>query len=81
MNEFPTPADAAYIARLRADYPERCSGLSDEEVMDHYNPNGYAYVEPTLWDHLGDAAYDYKKLADAYLALQRSVPSGGSDGG
>jgi hypothetical protein len=73
MNEFPTPADDAYIARLRTDYPEICDGKSDEEVMDYYNPNGHAYVEPTLWDHLGDASYDYKKLADAYLALQRSV--------
>ena len=75
MNEFPTPIDATYIARLRDDYPEVCQGESDDGVMDYYNPAGAKYVEQTLWDHLGDAAYDYERLADAYLKLQASVPN------
>lgn len=73
MGEFPTPTDAAYIARLREDYPEVCDGKSDDWVIDHYNPNGCKYVEQTLWDHLGDAGNDYERLADAYLALRDSV--------
>jgi hypothetical protein len=66
----PTLTDAAYVARLRKDYPERCDGKGDEEVLAYYNPAGHKYVECTLWDHLGDAAYDYERLADAYLALR-----------
>lgn len=68
----PTPIDAAYIAILRKDYPEKCDGQSDEWVMAYYNPAGAKYVECTLWDHLGDAAYDYERLADAYFELKRS---------
>lgn len=68
-----TPTDATYIARLRKDYPEKCDGLSDEEVMDYYNPQGFRYVECTLWDHVGDAAYDFEKLAKAYLKLKASL--------
>lgn len=79
MNDFPTPTDAAYIARLRKDYPERCDGKTDDEVMDIYNERGFKYVECTLWDHIGDAAYDYQQLADAYLALQRSVANPSSE--
>lgn len=70
---FPTPVDAAYIQRLRKDYPETCDGHDDEWVMDNYNPGGAKYVECTLWDHVGDAAYDFERLADAYLALRASV--------
>ena len=76
MIKFPTPTDAAYIARLRQDYPAFCNGRGDDEVMDHYNPSGCRYVESTLWDHLGDAIYEYEKLADAYLALLGSPASG-----
>lgn len=75
---FPTPTDAAYIKRLRDDYPEKCDGHDDEWVMDHYNPQGFKYVECTLWDHVGDAASDFEKLADAYLALRDEM--GKSDG-
>lgn len=63
---FPTPADAAYIARLRKDYPEKCAGQDDDWVMNYYNPAGYKYVESTLWDHLGEAAADFEQLADSH---------------
>lgn len=70
---FPTPTDAAYIKRLREDYPERCDGKSDDEVMAYYNPSEFKYVECTLWDHVGDAAYDFERLADAYIALREAT--------
>jgi hypothetical protein len=72
---FPTLADAAYIERLREDYPETCKGMSDEAVMDFYNPAGAKYVEQTLWDHVGDAAYDFERLADMYLKLKSQATS------
>lgn len=69
---FPTPTDANYINRLRKDYPETCAGQDDEWIMNYYNPSGFKYVECTLWDHFGDAASDFERLADAYLELLRS---------
>jgi hypothetical protein len=78
--DFPTPIDAAYIASLRTDYPEKCDGQTDEWVMEYYNPSGFRYVEPTIWDHVGDAAYDFERLADAYLTL-RNATSGGAEHG
>lgn len=74
---FPTPAGADYIKRLREDYPEKCDGKSDEWVMDHYNPSGFKYVECTLWDHIGDAASDFERLADMYWALRASSGKSG----
>jgi hypothetical protein len=68
---FPTPTDAAYIKRLREDYPETCEGHDDEWVMDHYNPSGFKYVECTLWDHVGDAARDFERLADEHLPARQ----------
>jgi hypothetical protein len=69
----PTPADAAYIARLRKAYTERCDGKSDGWVMEYFNPNGYRYVECALWDNLKDAVYDFEQLADAYMKLKRAT--------
>jgi hypothetical protein len=80
VRQFPTPTDATYIARLRKDYPEVCDGKSDDEVMEHYNPEGFKYVEETLWDHIGDAAYDFERLADAYLKLRASSSARGGTG-
>lgn len=68
-----TPTDAAYIARLRSDYPDRCEGKSDEQVKSIYNPEGFRYVECTLWDHIVDAAEDFERLADAYLELKAQL--------
>jgi hypothetical protein len=73
---FPTPTDADYIKRLREDYPEKCDGHDDEWVMGHYNPLEFKYVECTLWDNVGDAANDYERLADAYLALKATQNNG-----
>lgn len=70
---FPTPTDAAYIKRLREDYPEKCDGRDDAWVMDYYNPEDFKYVECTLWDHVGDATYDFERLADAYLELRSQM--------
>jgi len=72
-NTFPTPTDSAYIKRLRDDYPETCKDRSDEWVMGHYNPEGFKYVECTLWDHVGEAASDFQRLADAYLELRSQL--------
>ena len=63
----PVPIDAAYLARLRSDYPEHASE-SDEELLDYFNEDGGKYA--TLWDHVGDAHSDYEPLADAYFALR-----------
>jgi len=69
----PVLADAAYIARLRKDYPEKCDGMSDEWVLDYY-AEGRKY--PVTWDHVGDAYEQYEKLADAYLALKAKQSNG-----
>lgn len=77
MNRFMIPADGAYIARLRIDYPVQCQGRTDAEVMAYYNPRGFKYVECTLWDDLRDAASDYEalaaSLADALALIDRIV--------
>jgi hypothetical protein len=63
---FPKLTDDAWIARVRADYPQDTDGMSDEWVRDTY-AGGYKYAD--TWDHLGDARHEYEKLADAYLDL------------
>lgn len=63
---FPKLTDAAWIARVRADYPKDTEGMSDEWVRDTY-AGGHKYAD--TWDHLGDARHDYEQLADAYLDL------------
>jgi ABC-type nitrate/sulfonate/bicarbonate transport system substrate-binding protein len=64
----PELADAEWIARLRKDYPEKCAGMSDDWVADHFNETGGKYV--VTWDHTGDAYEQFEKLADAYLKLK-----------
>ena len=59
----PVLADAAYAEHLREDYSTDAH-MSDDEILDKYC-DGKKYV--ILWDHLGDAYWDYVKLADAYL--------------
>ena len=63
---WPVVTDEKYIARLREDYPEETTRMSDEEVRDYYD-NGRKYSN--LWDHVGDAADEHEKLADAFLKL------------
>lgn len=63
---FPKLTDAAWIASVRADYPEGTEGMDDDWVRDEY-AEGYKYAD--TWDHLGDARHDYEQLADAYLDL------------
>lgn len=63
----PVLTDAVWIASVRADYPEDCAGLEDEEVRERY-ADGQKYQ--TTWDHLGDAREEYEPLADAFLALR-----------
>lgn len=63
---FPELTDAAWVARIRADYPEDTQGLDDDTVRDEY-ADGMKYAD--TWDHLGDARGSYEPLADAYLAL------------
>jgi hypothetical protein len=65
---FPTLTDAAWIARVRADYPEDTEGMGDDWVRDTY-AEGWKYAD--TWDHLGDARHYYEKLADAYLDLMK----------
>lgn len=64
----PELVDDAYVARLRADYPEKCQGMSDNWVLLHFNETGGKYA--VTWDHLGDAYEQFEKLADAYYALK-----------
>lgn len=63
---FLTLTDDAWIASVRADYPEETAGMSDDCVRDTY-AHGCKYAD--TWDHLGDAREDYEQLADAYLDL------------
>lgn len=70
----PELADDDYVARLRADYPEKCDGMSDEWVRDHFNPTGGKYI--VTWDHVGDAYQQFEALADAYLALRAQSEEG-----
>jgi len=66
---WPKRCDDAYVARLREDYPEITEGMSDYGVKDYYNPHGFDYQAQALWDHTGDASYDYTSVADALLVL------------
>jgi hypothetical protein len=75
---FPMLTDAAWIARIRADYPDRTEGMSDEWVRETY-ANGCKYAD--TWDHLGDARHDYKMLADAYLDLLKRTCTGAATNG
>lgn len=70
----PQLADATYIAQLRADYPEKCEGMSDEWVLNHY-AEGRKYA--VTWDHLWDAYDQFEKLADAYFKLKAKHPNPG----
>lgn len=70
---FPTLTDAAWIAQIRADYPDDTRDMDDDEVREHY-ADGWKYAD--TWDHLGDAREEYEKLADAYLALLAKVGDG-----
>lgn len=63
---YPELTDAAWIARIRADYPEDAEGMDDEEIREKY-ADGCKYAD--TWDNLGDARTQFEKLADAYLAL------------
>jgi len=66
---WPKSCDDAYVARLREDYPEITKDMSDYGVKDYYNPHGFDYQAQALWDHTGDASYDYTSVADALLVL------------
>lgn len=64
---WPELPDDEWRARLRADYPEKTAGWSDEQLNDHYHVYGWKYTD--TWDHLKDARQAYEALADAFLAL------------
>ena len=63
---FPVRTDAAWIERIRADYPDATAELGDDAIRDKY-AEGWKYAD--TWDHLGDARDAYEKLADAYIRL------------
>lgn len=63
---YPEIVDAAYLARLRSDYPENAH-KSDEELRGDYDCEEKYGV---TWDHIGDAYAEYEPLADAYLELE-----------
>lgn len=71
---FPELTDDAWLARIRAEYPEETAELDDDTVRDEY-ANGRKYAD--TWDHLGDARDQFEELADAYLAI---LAKAGSDG-
>ena len=66
----PVLADAAYVARLRKDYPEKTEGMSDQWCINYY-ADGRKYA--VTWDHVGDAYDQFEELADAYFALKQQV--------
>ena len=74
---FPVETDAAWVERVRQDYPEQTAGKDDHWVRVKY-ADGAKYQ--VLWDHLGDAYEQFEALADAYIDLARKVPPG-RDGG
>ena len=65
----PVLADAEYAEQLREDY-RHDAHMSDDEILDKFC-GGKKYV--ILWDHLGDAYWDYVKLADAYLKQKEDI--------
>jgi hypothetical protein len=69
---FPVLTDAAWMARLRKDYPDEAGDMDDDELREYY-AGGWKYSD--TWDHLGDARAEYQALADSYLealaALER----------
>lgn len=66
----PVVTDEEWLAETRADYPDECAGLDDDDVREKY-ADGLKYQ--TLWDNLGDAREEHEALADAYLALRAEV--------
>ena len=66
----PVVTDEEWLAEKRADYPDECAGLDDDDVREKY-ADGLKYQ--TLWDNLGDARDEHEALADAYLALRAEV--------
>lgn len=62
---WPELTDAIWCERIRGDYPEAAS-WDDESIRDEY-ADGLKYAN--LWDHTGDAAEQFEKLADAFLDL------------
>ena len=65
----PTLTDAAWLARIREDYPNNADE-SDDWLRDYY-ADGRKYA--VTWDHVGDAYDDWEMLADAYLKLRATV--------
>lgn len=66
----PQLTDAAWVERVRADYPERTASMSDHEVRATY-ADGRKYQ--TTWDHLGDARSEHEALADNWFALRAAL--------
>lgn len=64
---WPQEINADWYAQLRAHYPERVSGWSDERLLDFYGEGCTEFSD--TWDHLGDARAEYEKLARAFLDL------------
>jgi hypothetical protein len=62
----PKLTDAAWLERIRADYPEETQNMDDDALRDHY---AYGRKYATTWDHTGDAYEQFEALADAYAAL------------
>ena len=67
----PVPISQDWIDEIRRDYDE--PHLSDEEVVEEYNPLSEKFS--LTWDNLGDAAEAYEHLATAYLDLKTQLHS------
>ena len=70
---FPEVTDAAWVERMRMEYPDETAAKGDDEVREYF-ADGAKYA--TTWDHVGDAYDEYEKLADAYLALLETAGDG-----
>lgn len=64
---YPIRMDAAYVERLRRDYPDGTAGKDDATVRADYDScEKYEHS----WDHQGEAYDQFEPLADAFLLLE-----------
>lgn len=72
----PRQTDAAWLKRIRDDYPDN-AGESDDWLREYY-AEGRRYA--VTWDHTGDAYDQFEALADAYLKLRATDSASGCPG-
>ena len=66
---WPQIIDDDYIKTLRQEYVEDTKGLSDEDVLCHFDNGKKKGQFSITWDHIGDAYEEYEQLAKVFLKL------------